>query len=107
MSHPLVRMGGVKVLDPEELVAGVKRVEIGVAESAEIICALEGLRWVRARVDAAEVALGCRLRALTPSADADVSSAAHRSARYGDRVRERSETAAVAPAIGDALAAGS
>ncbi len=96
----------MKVFEPGELVAGLKRVEIDAAERAEIICALEGLRRVRARADAAEVALGRRLHDLTPFADRDVSSAAQRSARHGDRVRERVDTAAAVPAMGDAFSAG-
>ena len=96
----------MEVLDPVSLVAGLTRVEIGSAARAEIVCALESIRRVRARVDASEVALARRLRELTPLAERDVAHAAQRHARHGDRVRVRAETASSIPSLGDAFDAG-
>jgi hypothetical protein len=93
-------------LDPTALIAGLARVEIGSAAQSEIVCALENIRRVRARVDAGEVALARRLRELTPLADDDVSRAAQRSNRHGDKIRNRAETAAAIPGLGDAFDAG-
>jgi Domain of unknown function (DUF222) len=96
----------MEVLDPTALIAGLARVEIGSAAQSEIVCALENIRRVRARVDAGEVALARRLRELTPLADDDVSRAAQRSNRHGDKIRNRAETAAAIPGLGDAFDAG-
>jgi Domain of unknown function (DUF222) len=96
----------MEVLDPIELVTGLARVEIKSACRAEIVSALDGLRRVRARADAAEVALGLRLRDVSPNADADVSGAARRPARHGDRVRERGDAAAAMPVLGELLGSG-
>jgi Domain of unknown function (DUF222) len=81
-------------------------VEIRSAAQSEIICALENIRRVRARVDAGEVALARRLRELTPLADDDVSRAAQRPSRHGDKIRNRAETTALIPGLGDAFDTG-
>jgi Domain of unknown function (DUF222) len=96
----------MEVLDPVSLMAGFKRVEIGCAAQSEIMGALESIRRVRARIDAGEVALARRLRELTPLAESDLAKAARRPARHGDRVRDRAETAAAIPSLGDAFQAG-
>jgi hypothetical protein len=88
-------------LDPVSLVAGLRRVEIGSAAQSEIVAALEGIRRVRARIDASEVALARRLRELTPLAERDVSGAAQRSSRHGARVADRDETVAAIPGLGE------
>jgi hypothetical protein len=96
----------MEVLDPIELVEGLKRVEIRSAERVEILCALDALRKVRSRSDAAEVALSRRLDELTPLADQDVSASARRSKRHGDRVRERVRVADQLPVVAELFAAG-
>jgi hypothetical protein len=93
----------MKVLDPISLIAGLERVEIGSAAPAEIVGALESIRRVRARVDAGEVALARRLREFTALSERDVSEAAQRSSRHGDRVSDRADTAAAIPALGEAF----
>jgi hypothetical protein len=94
------------VLDPVTLVAGLCRVEIGSAAQSEIVAALEGIRRVRARVDASEVALARRLRELTPLAERDVSGAAQRSSRHGAKVADRDETVAAIPGLGELFESG-
>ena len=96
----------MEVLDPVWLMSGLKRIVIGSATRAEIGVALERIRTVRARADAAEVAFAQRLRELTPLADGDTAKAAQRHARHGDQVRTRGETAALIPALGTAFGAG-
>jgi hypothetical protein len=96
----------MKVLDPASLVAGLERVEIASAAPAQIICALESIRRIRARVDAGEIALARRLREFTELSERDVSKAAQRSSRHGDRIRDRADTAASIPLLGDVLDAG-
>jgi hypothetical protein len=96
----------MEVLDPISLIAGLERVEIGSAEQAEIVVALENLRRVRARVDAGEVALSRRLRDFTAMSDEAVARAAQRHSRHGNRIRERADTAAAIPALGDAFNSG-
>jgi hypothetical protein len=96
----------MEVLDPVSLVAGLRRVEIGSAAQPEIVAALESLRRVRARVDAAEVSLARRLRELTPLAERDVSGAAQRSSRHGAKVADREETVATMPGLGELFESG-
>jgi Domain of unknown function (DUF222) len=61
---------------------------------------------VRARVDAGEVALARRLRDFTALTDDEVSRAAQRHSRHGNRIRERADTAAAIPSLGDAFDSG-
>jgi hypothetical protein len=96
----------MEVLDPVSLIAGLRRVEIGSAAQSEIVAALESIRQIRARVDAGEIALARRLREFTALSERDVSKAAQRSSRHGDRIRDRADTAAAIPSLGDALDAG-
>jgi Domain of unknown function (DUF222) len=96
----------MEVLDPISLIAGLERVEIGSAAQAEIVLALENLRRVRARVDAGEVALSRRLRDFTALSDEEVSRAAQRHSRHGNRIRERADTTAAIPSLGDAFDSG-
>jgi hypothetical protein len=96
----------MEVLDPVTLIAGLRRVEIGSAAQPEIVAALESIRRVRARVDAAEVALTRRLRELTPLAERDVSGAAQRSSRHGAKVADREETVAAIPGLGERFESG-
>ena len=103
---PPPHTGYMEVLDPVWLMSGLKRIVIGSATRAEIGVALERIRTVRARADAAEVAFAQRLRELTPLADGDTAKAAQRHARHGDQVRTRGETAALIPALGTAFGAG-
>jgi Domain of unknown function (DUF222) len=96
----------MEVLDPIELVKGLKRVEIRSAARVELMGALESLRRVRSRTDAAEVALSRRLQEITPLADRDVAAAARRSQRHADRVRERARITDQLPVLGELLTAG-
>ena len=99
-------MDAMEVLEPNKLVAGVPRLLIGIAGRSEVVCALESLRIVRARVDAAEVSLAQRLQAVSPLPEKDVARAARRSDSHGSRVRARAESSRAVPSLGAAIESG-
>jgi hypothetical protein len=96
----------MSVLDPQALVEGVCRVDIGVADRLMLLAGLESLRRVRARADLLEVAIARQLELFTPLGERDVSRAANRSSRHGERVRDRAKAIDDVPALGEALADG-
>ena len=96
----------MEVLEPNELIAGVPRVVFRLAQRGDVLRALESLRMVRARVDAAEIALARRLKTVSPTAEQDLTNSARRSSSHGSKVVERAEITNETPALEKALAAG-
>ena len=72
-----------------ELVLGMGRVEIEVADRARVVEVLRSVARMRGFLDSVEVIASQRLLALSPTASREVAEATQQSARIGERVLTR------------------
>ena len=59
-------MVGMEAIDPVELIAGIPRIVLGSAGRGELLLALDGLRRIRNRIDACEVAIAAPIDDIFP-----------------------------------------
>ncbi len=96
----------MKIVDPTELIRGFRRVDLSVAEPAELCGVLDDLRRVRARFDLVEIAVAARLKATSATPERDVSKSAQRASRHGSKVLNRASTLGETPSLEQALDSG-
>jgi hypothetical protein len=106
LSHPLFTLQSMKIVDPTELMKGFRRVDLSIAEPAELRGVLDDLRRVRARFDLVEAAVAARLRATSATPERDVAKGAQRANRHGSNVLKRAAALDDTPSLGQALETG-
>ena len=97
----------MKIVDPNELIRGFRRVDLSLAEPAELRGVLDDLRRVRARFDLVEIAVAARLKATSATPESDISKSAQRASRHGSQVLNRASTLGEMPSLEQALKNGS
>ncbi len=106
MSYPLPYNSGMDIVDPQQLIRGFRRVDISIANPAELRGVLDDIRCVRARFDHVEAEVARRLQTTSATPERDVATSAQRSNRHGSKVMARAAALAESPALSKALDAG-
>ena len=96
----------MEVVEPTELMRGLRRVDLSSASTVELRRVLDAIRCVRARFDLVEAEVARRLQSASATPERDIAKSAQRSNRHGSKVIARAAALAESAPLTDALESG-